>query len=595
MLEVPDFAAIISGDVEVECTDDYEALARERAALDVQRAETAVDELRTKAVWVTSEALTHPENAVAYALDAGDVYRVQAMAQLAPHGARKCGCRLLDARIVNEFLYGEEIVEIDLRAMKACVVSAEGREDIECVRIGGADELYSRNAGLLETDAMAQRTAMIVGLGSGGSPIAVDLAKAGVGKFVLIDNERLELGNVARHALDTRDLGRRKVWAVRDAVLARNPYAIVECFCWNILEKLPALEELVVEYKPDVLIAATDTGSSRSALNKLALDHDVVALFGRTVTRAAGGDVLRVKRGGPCVECFFGDGVSTGEVLVERNGIDVVAPRIVGLASDADAHAEAIQYATPAEAALVAKTPGLASDIAPISQFMTKLALLELSKKTDGCAGLSSLRADLDGPCDYWLWANRREADFDQLPPLGADISDFAVAQAQLELEQDLETCVPPPLSHCHALAPLMSALQHAPDLCFVNAPSLKPPFNYATLKLGHRLGFFDLQIRLAMPPDDAKVPSFANCVEATLTHAKDAHLSKLINLPVTRTKDSLLFDVPASVSAIRSAVLDLYTLYPNWKLPYAQTICRWYGILSPIQACSCCAPFRDT
>ncbi|TAE94470.1 MAG: ThiF family adenylyltransferase, partial [Oscillatoriales cyanobacterium] len=60
-------------------------------------------------------------------------------------------------------------------------------------------ELYSRSKGLLETSVLENCKIGVVGLGSGGSTVALELAKAGVGNFVLIDFDRLELENVARH------------------------------------------------------------------------------------------------------------------------------------------------------------------------------------------------------------------------------------------------------------------------------------------------------------------------------------------------------------------------------------------------------------
>jgi len=48
---------------------------------------------------------------------------------------------------------------------------------------------------------------------------------------------------------------------------------------------------------------------------------------------------------------------------------------------------------------------GLASDIAPISNFMVKLALVELSKGLN--SGIKSLEEDLVS--DFYIWANRRE------------------------------------------------------------------------------------------------------------------------------------------------------------------------------------------
>ena len=59
--------------------------------------------------------------------------------------------------------------------------------------------LFARNAPVLETDALAAKRVLCVGLGSGGSTVADLLARSGVGRFVLWDNDSLEPHNVARH------------------------------------------------------------------------------------------------------------------------------------------------------------------------------------------------------------------------------------------------------------------------------------------------------------------------------------------------------------------------------------------------------------
>ena len=88
--------------------------------------------------------------------------------------------------------------------------------------------LFARNAPVLETNALAAKSVLCVGLGSGGSTVADLLARSGVGRFVLWDNDRLEPHNVARHVCTQRDLGRPKASAMRDHILAINPDAEVK-------------------------------------------------------------------------------------------------------------------------------------------------------------------------------------------------------------------------------------------------------------------------------------------------------------------------------------------------------------------------------
>ena len=81
---------------------------------------------------------------------------------------------------------------------------------------------------------MEERKVAVVGLGSGGSLVAIELAKAGVGKFVLVDFDRIELYNIIRHICGLSDLRRPKTNVMRDRILDKNPFAEVEIFNTNI-------------------------------------------------------------------------------------------------------------------------------------------------------------------------------------------------------------------------------------------------------------------------------------------------------------------------------------------------------------------------
>lgn len=253
-------------------------------------------------------------------------------------------------------------------------------------------ELYTRSKGLLEVGALEKKRVLIVGLGSGGASIAVELAKAGVGKFSLIDFDRIELHNISRHIAGVNELGRLKTNVVKDAILAKNPYASVDTFVFDMNNELAVTEEEII--KSDLIIAATDSLSSRYNLNALIIKHKKVGLFGRAITRAEGGDVLRVRPGGPCYACLKGSQWYNNEEEIsdlDRARRDGVIPAYT---SEEDAQAM-VQV-------------GLSTDIAPINTMVTKLAIMELSKDTD-CV-IASIENDLT--YDFYMWANRRESYF---------------------------------------------------------------------------------------------------------------------------------------------------------------------------------------
>lgn len=88
-------------------------------------------------------------------------------------------------------------------------------------------DIFSRNVGILESTVMLQKKAVFVGCGSVGSLVAVELAKAGVGNFMLIDNDVFGYHNICRHQCGIYDVGRFKTDALAERIFQINPYATV--------------------------------------------------------------------------------------------------------------------------------------------------------------------------------------------------------------------------------------------------------------------------------------------------------------------------------------------------------------------------------
>ena len=258
-------------------------------------------------------------------------------------------------------------------------------------------ELYTRSKGLLEVGALEKKRVLIVGLGSGGASIALELAKAGVGNFDLIDFDRVELHNISRHIAGVNELGRLKTNVVRDAILAKNPYAKVRTYEFDMNNQLDVVDRLVQE--SDLIIAATDSLTSRYNLNGLIIKHKKTGLFGRAITRAEGGDVLRVRPGGPCYACLKGSQWYNNEEEIS----DLQRARREGI----------IPAYTSEEDAQAMVQVGLSTDIAPINIMVVKLAIQELSRNTD-CM-ITSLDKELT--YDYYIWANRRESYYSNWAP----------------------------------------------------------------------------------------------------------------------------------------------------------------------------------
>lgn len=272
-------------------------------------------------------------------------------------------------------------------------VDGWSQDALQCVP---APAVFSRNEGILESRLLLDKKVAVVGLGSGGAGIVNELVKAGVGAFLLADKDRLEVHNVGRHACDLRDLGRLKTRAMKDQVLARNPHARVELLEGDIRSDADAFAEAVEEC--DVLVAATDNNASRRLVNRVAVELARPAIFGRAFTRACGGDVIRYRPGGPCYECLVGRGEKAAAL-----------PSAGQKTAYSDRPVTAV--------------PGLSLDIAPVSQMCARLVVQELVRGTG--SGLEVLNAELDAP--VYVWANRREAQFQEWSPMGASVGGLTV------------------------------------------------------------------------------------------------------------------------------------------------------------------------
>jgi len=88
-------------------------------------------------------------------------------------------------------------------------------------------DIFSRNTGILESDIMLKTGAMLIGCGSVGSLVALELAKAGVGRFLLIDNDIFSYHNICRHQCGIYDVGKYKTEALKERILQINPTAKV--------------------------------------------------------------------------------------------------------------------------------------------------------------------------------------------------------------------------------------------------------------------------------------------------------------------------------------------------------------------------------
>jgi hypothetical protein len=162
---------------------------------------------------------------------------------------------------------------------------------------------WARVEAVVDLERLQAARVLLVGLGSGGSTVALELAKAGVGGLTLVDHDRLEQGNVVRHECDDRYLGRGKAEAVAELIRFRNPHAGLEVVDANALDLGSRLEESVSG--ADLVVGCTDTEPPKHRLNRLCLASGVPAVHAGVYEGGVGGEVVLCGAGDgdPCYAC----------------------------------------------------------------------------------------------------------------------------------------------------------------------------------------------------------------------------------------------------------------------------------------------------
>lgn len=219
--------------------------------------------------------------------------------------------------------------------------------------------LFSRNTGLLESSVMNSKSALIVGCGSVGSFISLELARAGVGSFILVDSDTLEIHNICRHQLGFRDLGRYKVDAVADAIRNINPSAKITKFK-GILQDMPT--EYLDGFEDGIVIGTGDNRESSAYGNDVAKALQVPFVSTGCWQRAHAG------------ECFY---------WYPNAGLPLYREAFANLISDERPTAHQNYFADDNDEETLNFEPGVSTDIEFVTLVAVKIIYDLLNRDTD--------------------------------------------------------------------------------------------------------------------------------------------------------------------------------------------------------------------
>ncbi len=163
---------------------------------------------------------------------------------------------------------------------------------------------YSRQIMLFGEEGqekLKQAAIFIAGAGGLGSPIALYLAAAGIGKIIIADNDLVELSNLNRQIIhSTPDIGEKKSESARQKMEAMNPGISIEAHHTTIDSE--NISNLIKD--ADGIVDAMDNFETRYILNEAAFEKGI-PLFHGGIHGFSGQATTIIPGRTACLRCIF--------------------------------------------------------------------------------------------------------------------------------------------------------------------------------------------------------------------------------------------------------------------------------------------------
>jgi len=193
---------------------------------------------------------------------------------------------------------------------------------------------YSRHLIMPEVTLDGQKrikaaSVLCIGTGGLGSPIALYLAAAGIGRLGLVDYDIVDFSNLQRQILHgTEDVGRKKLNSARDRIKAINPNVQVDLH--DMMFRSENAMQLVQDY--DIVIDGTDNFPTRYLSNDVCVLTKKPNIYGSIFRFDGQCTVFAPHLGGPCYRCMFPEPPPPGMVpSCAEGGVLGVLPGMIGV------------------------------------------------------------------------------------------------------------------------------------------------------------------------------------------------------------------------------------------------------------------------
>ncbi len=170
---------------------------------------------------------------------------------------------------------------------------------------------------------------LCIGTGGLGSPIALYLAAAGVGRLGLVDGDTVDFSNLQRQILHgTKDVGRKKLNSARDRIREVNPNVQVDLY--DAFFTSANARQIAEPY--DVIIDGTDNFPTRYCSNDISVFLKKPNVYGSIFRFDGQCTVFAPHLGGPCYRCMFPEPPPPGMVpSCAEGGVLGVLPGVIGV------------------------------------------------------------------------------------------------------------------------------------------------------------------------------------------------------------------------------------------------------------------------
>lgn len=285
-------------------------------------------------------------------------------------------------------------------------------------------ERYSRHLILPEVGMEGQKKLkaakiLLIGTGGLGSPLALYLSAAGIGRLGLVDFDVVDKSNLQRQIIHgTKDVGRPKTQSAKESINDINPNVDVQIYETGLMSDNAM--EIIRDY--DIVIDGTDNFPTRYLVN------DACVLLGKpnvygSIFRFEGQNSVFWAEKGPCYRCLYPEPPPPGMVpSCAEGGVIGILPGIIGLIQANEAVKIILGQGTPL-----------------IGRFLTFNALdmkwRELKLRKDPACPICGDNPTVTELIDYQQFCGMPVPS--EAPEEEAELTDIEITPAQVKARQD--------------------------------------------------------------------------------------------------------------------------------------------------------------